>query len=226
MIRVICCAMICTMTSVATAQVVRFETNMGDIEVTLFADDAPATVANFLNYVQDGDYQNTIVHRSVPGFVIQGGGFATSSEILTTLDQIQPVETDPPVVNEPLIPNTRGTLAMAKFGGDPDSATNQWFFNLADNQSILENQNGGFTVFGETGAEGLVVIDAIADLPVNDLDGGLFSETPLITNGTVNDQLVVIRNIRVVPEPTAGLLWVFATLAFIGRQRIRNADSV
>ncbi len=94
------------------------QTSLGAIEVELFDATQPQTVANFLNYVNDGDYDNSFIHRSVPGFVIQGGGF-------TFIDgSIASVQADPPVVNEPGISNLRGTIAMAKLGGDPDSATN------------------------------------------------------------------------------------------------------
>ncbi len=113
------------------------------MEIDLFEEETPETVANFLNYVNDGDYANTFIHRSVAGFVIQGGGF-------TFIDgERQSVPTDPPVVNEPGISNLRGTIAMAKLSGDPNSATSQWFINLADNAENLDGQNGGFTVFGQ-----------------------------------------------------------------------------
>jgi cyclophilin family peptidyl-prolyl cis-trans isomerase len=149
------------------------ETPLGDIEVALLDDVAPETVANFLKYVNDGDYQNSFIHRSVPGFVIQGGGFTFVDSALDA------VPTDPPVVNEPGRSNTRGTVAMAKQGGDPDSATSQWFINLADNSANLDNQNGGFTVFGEVVGDGMVVADAVAELTVWDA-GGAFTDLPLI----------------------------------------------
>ena len=124
---------------------------------------APATVANFNNYVEDGDYVNSIIHRSIPGFIVQGGGFTVNDL------HIADVPADDPVVNEFSADrsNLRGTIAMAKLGGNPDSATNQWFFNLADNSANLDNQNGGFTVFGEVlGEADLDTIDAIAQVPV------------------------------------------------------------
>ncbi|MEL6224380.1 MAG: peptidylprolyl isomerase, partial [Cyanobacteria bacterium J06627_8] len=109
-----------------------FDTTLagGVTNVVLFDQDAPQTVQNFRNYVEDGDYENSIIHRSVPGFVVQGGGFTS-----TVISSIPPIPTDAPVVNEfsSERSNTRGTIAMAKLGGDPDSATSQWFFNLADN---------------------------------------------------------------------------------------------
>lgn len=154
-----------------TGKVARFELadsslGGGITNVLLFDQEGagtPATVANFTSYVEDGDYVNSIIHRSVPGFVIQGGGFTFDGE------QFGEVPTDPPVVNEFSSDrsNLRGTIAMAKLGGDPDSATSQWFFNLADNSQNLDGQNGGFTVFGEVLSEAdLAPVDAIAELTI------------------------------------------------------------
>ena len=139
-------------------EVDEFNLVSGTTNVLLFDQEgqgAPLTVQNFLNYVNDGDYVNTIIHRSVPGFIVQGGGFTAEglAELLNTntnpANAIGVIPSDPPVVNEfsSERSNLRGTIAMAKLGGDPDSATNQWFFNLADNSTNLDNQNGGFTVF-------------------------------------------------------------------------------
>ena len=125
------------------AQTVRFETNLGNIDVQLLPADAPKTVANFLQYANSGAFNGSFIHRSVPSFVIQGGGYTWSNSAGPVA-----VPSNAPVVNEFKISNTRGTIAMAKLGADPNSATNQWFFNLVDNSSNLDNQNGGFTVFG------------------------------------------------------------------------------
>jgi len=134
-------------------QVVRFDTRFQDsdgnaifVELALFEQRAPNTVQNFRNYVGDGDYDNSFMHRSIPGFIIQGGGFFVGQN-----DQgentIQEVPEDPPVANEPGISNTPLTVAMAKLQDQPDSATSGWFINLGDNSANLDNQNGGFTVF-------------------------------------------------------------------------------
>lgn len=158
---------------------------------------APLSVANFLDYVNANDYRNTIIHRSIPGFVIQGGGFAP-----TDLDDAKPIDENDPVQNEfsSNRSNTRGTISMAKLGGDPDSATNQWFFNLEDNSSNLDNQNGGFTVFGEVlGQADLDVIDAIAALQTIAIpNSSEFSNLP-ITSDSLDDvsDLVQYRNISV-----------------------------
>ncbi len=146
----------------AAAQTARFHTNLGDIDVVLNPSAAPATVANFINYVNKGSYTNTVFHRSVSSFIVQAGGFALTNHNLVSIPQ------DATVKNEYSISNTRGTIAMAKLDGNPNSATNQWFFNLADsNASNLNFQNGGFTVFGKIAdAAGLAVMDKIAAVPV------------------------------------------------------------
>jgi peptidyl-prolyl cis-trans isomerase A (cyclophilin A) len=134
---------------------VQINTSLGAIKLKLNDEVTPATVTNFLNYVSDGDYTNTIVHRSVPGVVIQAGGFHITS---------QEIPADPPVVNEFNLPNAAGTIAMAKLPDEPNSARSQWFINVGDNQENLDNQNGGFTVFGHV-IEGMNFVEEIADLP-------------------------------------------------------------
>ncbi len=143
---------------VITANLVRLTTNFGDILLEL-VDDAPITTANFLQYVGDDFYDGTLFHRVVPDFVIQGGGF---------LPGMIPKEgVRDPIVNEfsPERLNLRGTMAMAKLGGDPDSATAQFFISLKDNPD-LDSQNGGFTVFARV-IEGMDVVDAIGEVPVD-----------------------------------------------------------
>ena len=193
----------------AFGQTVRFETNVGDIEVQLHPNDAPLSVANFLSYVNAPDvvnddgsterrnYDGTFIHRSVPGFIVQGGGFFAPVNGTVT-----EVPAQAPIMNEFGISNTRGTLAFAKLGGDPDSATNQWFFNTADNSGVpplgLDFQNGGFTVFG-TVVSGLDVVDAIQAVDTFNLDAadpGTFDNVPLINNGA---DFVAVNRIVVVP---------------------------
>jgi uncharacterized protein (TIGR03437 family) len=153
-------------------QTVRFRTSHGNIDVVLLPNDAPATVANFLNYVNKAAYTGTFFHRSVSGFIIQGGGYTFRS------GQLAEIPADPAVRNEFKVLNTRGTLAMAKLGNDPNSATNQWFFNLADNRD-LNMQNGGFTVFGRVAnSASLAVMDTIARVPVYNV-GSPFDSLPL-----------------------------------------------
>lgn len=148
---------------------VHVSTSLGDFTLELYPDSAPNTVKNFLNYVKSGSYQNALFHRSVPGFVIQTGGFSSTGV---------PIPTNPPVVNEYNQSNLRGTVAMAKVADDPNSATNQWFVNLNDNSANLDAQNGGFTVFARVLDPGMAVVDAIAALAPYNL-GGAFESIPL-----------------------------------------------
>ncbi len=136
----------------------RLSTDLGTIDFAFYQDTAPQTVANFLGYLDRGDFVNTMFHRSVPGFIIQGGAFRADSTASA-------VPTQAPVINEPRITNLAGTVAMAKQAGNPDSATNQFFINLADNADILDPQNEGFTVFARVAANGMAVANAIVSLP-------------------------------------------------------------
>ncbi len=182
----------------ALATIVQFQTNLGNFDVNLYDQRTPNTVANFLTYTNDGDYSNTIIHRVVTDFIIQGGGLI--------YNQSWPVDVlanNAAVANEPVFSNVRGTIAMAKIGGAPDSATNQWFFNLVDNSTTgaaLDSQNSGFTVFGEVMGNGMDIVDQIAVLPTFDF-GGAVSEIPLqnYTSGTDPDgtNLVIITSIIV-----------------------------
>jgi cyclophilin family peptidyl-prolyl cis-trans isomerase len=128
----------------------QFRTSLGVIDVELFEQEKPVTVHNFVRHVESGLYTNMFFHRWVPGFVVQGGGFFTA-ERAGAAPAIHPVPTFAPILNEygqgPTLSNTEGTLAMARVGGNTNSATSQWFFNLADNPG-LDNIDGGFTVFG------------------------------------------------------------------------------
>ncbi|MDB6034532.1 MAG: peptidyl-prolyl cis-trans isomerase cyclophilin type [Verrucomicrobiales bacterium] len=137
--------------SIWAGPLAQFRTVYGDIDVELF-DDKPVTTQNFVRYVQRGLYQDMFFHRHIPGFVIQGGGFAIR-ERGTTNAFVDSIPTFPAITNEFLagrrISNIFGTIAMAKLGTDPDSATSQFFFNLANNAANLDTQNGGFTVFGK-----------------------------------------------------------------------------
>jgi peptidyl-prolyl cis-trans isomerase A (cyclophilin A) len=192
----------------------RFSTVLGTIDLKLFQKEAPLTVANFLNYVKSGAYTNSFIHRSarladLTPFVIQGGGFGfydfedPNPEVT---DYVR-IPTDPPVPNEPGISNLRGTIAMAKLSGDPDSATSQWFFNLSDNSAILDDQNGGFTVFGEVLYDGMNVVDAIANVPRWDASGinSAFGTLPLIDYANVGilpdeNDLVLVNSIEQITE--------------------------
>jgi peptidyl-prolyl cis-trans isomerase A (cyclophilin A) len=121
---------------------VEFQTSMGNIVVELNRNRAPATVNNFLGYVLDGHYDNTIFHRVIADFVVQGGGYTTD------IDE-RPVRE--PVLNESGngLENNAGTIAMARFN-DPHTATDQFFFNLKNNDNLNPgSRNWGYTVFGD-----------------------------------------------------------------------------
>ncbi|MBL4580955.1 MAG: peptidylprolyl isomerase [Gammaproteobacteria bacterium] len=155
--------------------IVRISTGIGDYSIELLDDSAPETVQNFLNYVNRNDYNGTYIHRAVNGFVVQGGGFR-----FRLFEGPIDVPSDPPVKNEFGASNTRGTVAMAKLGDDPNSATNQWFVNVADNSGSLDTSNGGFTVFGVVLGDGMVTVDEIDALPIVDL-GAKAPNAPHIT---------------------------------------------
>ncbi len=185
----------------AKATIVRVETVLGDFDINLYDNATPATVSNFLDYVQNGDYTDAIFHRSVLNFIVQSGGFHTDLNAVIT-----GIPANPSVNNEPVYSNIRGTIAMAKLGSDPNSATNQWFINLSNNAANLDSQNGGFTVFGEVTGTGMDVIDALAALP-RFAFAAPFSELPLqnyssadFANGvpTDNTHLIIVRAISVI----------------------------
>lgn len=161
-------------------EVACLQTNLGELCIRLFRNEAPATVANFLKYVTDGDYDGSFFHRSVPDFVVQGGGFRFNGAD----GSISQVPADPAIANEYSIPNTYGTVAMAKLGDNPNSATNQWFINVADNTDVLNaNNNGGFTVFGVVMQSDSPILRDIAAVRPYDLSptyGPVFAEVPLV----------------------------------------------
>ena len=181
-----------------TGPVARFSTSQGIIDVELLPKDAPKTVANFLSYVDRGTYTGTFIHRAVAEFVIQGGGYKYVD------GEVEKVAENAPIQNEFKISNTRGTLAMAKQDGNPDSATIQWFFNQSDkNSKNNDTQNGGFTVFGTIiGQKGLQVIDAIGALPTVNT-GSPFDALPVVDHKVgdpiTNKNLVVVHTINEVP---------------------------
>lgn len=185
---------------VAQAQgtMVRMHTNLGAVDLRLLDDAAPLTVANFLAYVRGGDWRDMFFHRSVRNFVIQGGGFRWPEGSASCCTQ---VTSRGAVKNEfsAQRSNLRGTVAMAKVGGNPDSATSQWFINLANNSANLDNQNGGFTVFARVTAPGMVVADRMAALSIVNA-GGTFAELP-VTNYT-SGQTIQRSNMVLVSEVT------------------------
>ena len=193
--------------AIGHATTVRLPTSVGAIDINLYDAAAPRTVANFLNYVNTGTYNNSFIHRSVPDFIIQGGGYVWND----STGNVSSVATNAPIANEfsASRSNRRGTIAMAKIGGDPNSATSQWFINLADNSAALDGQNGGFTVFGEVSGASMAVVDAIARLPIANA-GGPFTELPLV--GTVVNNAIQKSNLAIISTASAvpnfqGLWW-------------------
>ena len=160
---------------------VLLETTSGDILIELFTDKAPKTVANFLQYVDEGFYNNTIFHRVIPSFMIQGGGLGARMDEKSTRE---------PVANEADngVKNERGTIAMARTR-DPHSATAQFFINLVDN-SFLDHSSPtldgwGYCAFGRV-TEGMDVVDKIAKVKTKSM--GMHENVPvdmvLITNAS------------------------------------------
>jgi len=142
------------------------ETSMGTMEVELDGDKAPITVANFLRYVDEGSYDGTIFHRVISGFMIQGGGFRPD---------MSEKPTHAPIKNEAGngVTNDRGTIAMARTGV-VDSATAQFYINVADNRNLNHRDNTkdgyGYAVFGKV-IKGMAVADAIVAVPTETVGG-------------------------------------------------------
>ncbi len=188
------------------ATMVRLLTSVGPIDIALYDESAPLTVANFLAYVNRGAYSNSLIHRSVPGFIIQGGGFAWPSTAVSPIA----IPANAAVRNEfsTSRSNARGTVAMAKLGSDPNSATNQWFVNLANNNDPtnplnLDAQNGGFTVFGKVTTSGMKIADNISTLRIVNAGGSPYDNLPIVSlpaSGTLRaENLVLVKSASVIP---------------------------
>jgi cyclophilin family peptidyl-prolyl cis-trans isomerase len=187
-------------------QFAQFETVFGRINLELRDDVAPRHVANFLAYVQANAYSNTFIHRAAsfegtPVSIVQGGGYSYRLPIeFLTITKL------PPVALEYVLANARGTLAAAR-STDVNSATSEWYFNVRDNSTILNQSNGGgYSVFGRVMGTGMSVVDAMAALPRYNA-GGVYSSIPLrnFTSGNVTESnLVVISAVRRVDLYPAG----------------------
>jgi peptidyl-prolyl cis-trans isomerase B (cyclophilin B) len=164
---------------------VKLTTTMGDIVLELYPDKAPATVANFLQYVKDGYYNGTVFHRVISGFMIQGGGMDANLKQKPTRAPIKN-EADNGLKNEPY------TVAMARTN-DPDSATSQFFINVADNQMLnykeKTTRGWGYAVFGRV-IQGQDVVDKIKAVPT--CTKGMYENVPTtpvtITQATIVSQ--------------------------------------
>jgi peptidyl-prolyl cis-trans isomerase A (cyclophilin A) len=175
------------------------KTSQGDITIELNEEKAPETVKNFLVYVNEGFFDNTVFHRVIKDFMIQGGGFALKED-----GTIEQKETKAPIQNEAKngLKNKKGTIAMARTG-DPHSATAQFFINHKDNDSLdFPSFDGwGYAVFGEVVA-GAEVLDKIAAVPTGEKalkarSGESLREAPM---QDVPNENVVIQSIKVVAE--------------------------
>ena len=164
---------------------VKMETSMGDIELILDEKAAPKSVANFVKYANKGHYNGTIFHRVIPNFMIQGGGF--------TADMTQKA-TDAPIANEAAngLKNQVGTIAMARTS-DPNSATSQFFINVADNEFLNFKaptpQYYGYAVFGRV-SKGMEVVNKIVAVPTG--NHGMHQNVP--------QKPVVIKSVKVVSQ--------------------------
>lgn len=184
---------------------VKFDTTLGSFEVALTDAATPLTVQNFLSYVNSGAYNKTVIHRnalltasggggspSAPADIVQGGGYVVQG------DQLNHIPTSAPVNNEVATEtqgNVAGTIAMAKTS-DPNSATSEWFFNVHDNSSALDDpsNSGGFTTFGRVIGNGMKIVDALAALPTVDLNS-TFTTIPVvgISENRVADKHLIVR---------------------------------
>lgn len=209
--RVVLLALLCAVVApwpAPAGTLAQFRTPIGTLDVELYDQDKPITVRNFIRYVQAGAYTNMFLHRWVPGFVIQGGGFFVTNRF--TAPTIPSVRTFAPILNEyngdARFSNLYGTIAMAKLGGDPNSATSQWFFNLANNAANLDTQNGGFTVFGRV-IGGTNVLNRFNSTTTTNgvfsanIDNGALSQLPVLNAQPSYDDLIYVDisllNVRV-----------------------------
>jgi peptidyl-prolyl cis-trans isomerase A (cyclophilin A) len=168
----------------AANPMVEMKTSMGTIVIELYADKAPKTVDNFLQYVKDGFYNGTIFHRVIDGFMIQGGGFEPG---------MKEKDTRAPIQNEAKngVKNEAGTLAMARTS-NPHSATAQFFINLVDNAGLdyPKPDGAGYAVFGKA-VQGFDVVQKIGKVPTGNA-GYMFQNVPKTP--------IVIESVRLIPE--------------------------
>ena len=170
--------------------IVKLETSEGDITVVLFADKSPKTVENFLAHVDEGFYENTVFHRIIDNFMVQGGGFDVD---------LKQKKTERKVINESKnrLHNDRGTLAMARTS-DPDSAGSQFFINQRNNPRLDWTPfKPGYTVFGEV-ITGMRIVDFMASTPTGNAVGKTDKGQMPLQNVPL-DPIVLLRVTRVSP---------------------------
>ena len=169
-----CCSVVVAQANqqMENKMMIKLSTSMGEITLELDAEKAPITVENFLSYVDSGHYDNTIFHRVIPGFVIQGGGLVSG---------MQEKKTDTPIQNEADngLKNLTGSICMARTN-DPHSATSQFFINLEDNHFLdhtEKTESGwGYAVFGRV-VSGMDVVEKVAAVDTG--NAGYHSDVPL-----------------------------------------------
>jgi peptidyl-prolyl cis-trans isomerase A (cyclophilin A) len=179
---------------VAEASYATIKTTLGTIVVELDDEKAPISVANFKMYAKEGFYDKTLFHRVIPGFMVQGGGFDHHGAYPQTMHKKPGAKAG--IKNEWTNgqKNKRATLAMARLGNQPDSATNQFFINLADNDFLDQPRDGaGYAVFGKV-IGGMDVVDKIAGVPTTRLPNGM---------GDVPTQPMMIESIAFVTKAEA-----------------------
>ena len=170
--------------------IVKLETSEGDITVVLFADKSPKTVENFLAHVDEGFYENSVFHRIIDNFMVQGGGFDVD---------LKQKKTERKVINESKnrLHNDRGTLAMARTS-DPDSAGSQFFINQRNNPRLDWTPfKPGYTVFGEV-ITGMRIVDFLASTPTGNAVGKTDKGQMPLQNVPL-DPIVLVRVTRVSP---------------------------
>ena len=189
--RLLCLAIIVLSSSaIAENPIVKLETSEGAITVVLFADKAPQTVENFLAHVDEGFYENTVFHRVIDNFMVQGGGFDVD---------LKQKNTERKVINESKnrVHNDRGTLAMARTS-DPDSAGSQFFINQRNNPRLDWTPfKPGYTVFGEV-ITGMRIVDFMASTPTGNAVGATDKGQMPLQNVPL-DPIVLLRVTRVSP---------------------------
>jgi len=176
--------------ALAENPIVKLETSEGDITVVLFADKSPKTVENFLAHIDEGFYENTVFHRIIDNFMVQGGGFDVD---------LKQKKTERKVINESKnrLHNDRGTLAMARTS-DPDSAGSQFFINQRNNPRLDWTPfKPGYTVFGEV-ITGMRIVDFMASTPTGNAVGKTDKGQMPLQNVPL-DPIVLLRVTRVSP---------------------------
>ncbi len=186
--------MLLGLSPVAEASYATIKTTLGTIVVELDDAKAPISVANFKMYAKEGFYDKTLFHRVIPGFMVQGGGFDHHGAYPQTMHKKPGAKAG--IKNEWTNgeKNKRATLAMARLGNQPDSATNQFFINLADNDFLDQPRDGaGYAVFAKV-IGGMGVVDKIAGVPTTQLPNGM---------GDVPTQPIMIESIAFVTKAEA-----------------------